>query len=392
MHTMNKDLSWLQLRKFVSPEFLFGVGALELAGRYAKNFGATRVLVVTGKHLLKLGWTRKVIDSLEEEGLEYAIFSDVTPNPRAEEVMQGAESYKKEGCNVIVSVGGGSPTDCAKGIGIVSANRKHILDFVGVDRIPKPGPPLICVPTTSGASADVSQFAIITDVKNKAKATIVSKKLVPDVSLIDPDTTVTMPPDLTAYTGIDALAHGFESYVSNASSLITDMFALSGIRRIARHLIPAIREPGNMEHRGLMMEGNMETGLAFSNASLGLMHAMSHSLGGFLDVSHGETDAILLPYVVKFNYDTMPERYDKIAEAMGVELGGLCCEEKKNALVDSIKEFLAEAGINATLGQLGLTKENIPEIARKAMKDVCLVTNPRPVRLEDVITTFEEAL
>jgi alcohol dehydrogenase len=388
---MHKDLPWLKLRKFVSPELIFGAGALELAGRYAKNFGATRALVVTGKHLLQLGWTGKVIDSLEAEGLEYSIFSDVTPNPRAEEVMRGAEAYKKEGCNVIVSVGGGSPTDCAKGIGIVSANRKHILEFVGVDRIPKPGPPLICVPTTGGASADVSQFAIITDMRDKAKATIVSKKLVPDVSLIDPDTTVTMPPDLTANTGIDALSHGIEAYVSNASSLITDMFALSGIRRITGHLVPAIREPGNMEHRGLMMEGSMETGLAFSNASLGLMHAMSHSLGGFCDVSHGECNAMLLPYVVDFNYDTVPERYDKIAEAMGIKAEGLGHEEKKKALADTIKDFLMKAGIGETLGQICL-KEDIPELARKTMKDVCLATNPRPVRLEDAITIFEEAL
>ncbi len=389
---MNKDFHWLQLRKFVSPEIVFGAGALELVGRYAKNFGAMKVLVVTGKHIIQLGWTGKVVDSLKKEGLEYAIFSDVTPNPRAEEVMQGAEFYKNEGCNVIVSVGGGSPTDCAKGIGIVSANRKHILEFVGVDRIPKPGPPLICVPTTGGASADVSQFAVITDVRNKTKETIVSKKLVPEVSLIDPNTTVTMPPDLTAHTGVDAFTHGVEAYVSNASSLITDIFALSGIHRISGHLIPAIREPGNMEHRGLMMEGSMETGLAFSNASLGLMHAMAHSLGGFCDIPHGESNALLLPYVVEFNYDTVPHCYDKIAEAMGMKLEGVSRKEKKKVLIDMIKYFLTEAGIRETLGQLGVTKEDIPELARRTMKDVCVVTNPRTVRLEDAIAIFEEAL
>jgi alcohol dehydrogenase class IV len=389
---MYKGLSWLQLRKFVSPELLFGAGSLELAGRYAKNFGATRVLVVTGKHLLQIGWPRKVMASLEGEGLEYSVFSDVTPNPRAEEVMRGAEYYEKEGCNVIVAVGGGSPTDCAKGIGIVSANKKHILEFEGADRVPKPGPPLICVPTTSGASADVSQFAIISDTRKKAKVTIVSKKVVPDVSLVDPNTTVTMSPKLTAHTGVDALTHGIESYVSNASSLITDMFALSGIGRISQHLIQAVREPENMEHRGMMMEGSMETGLAFSNASLGLMHAMSHSLGGFSDIPHGESNAILLPYVIEFNYDTVPERYDHIAEAIGLKPRGLDHREKKKLLFDGIKDILARAGINESLGELGLKKEDVPDLARKAMKDACIATNPRPVRLEDAIATFEKAL
>lgn len=389
---MQENIPWLQLRKFVAPEFVFGKGALNLAGRYAKNFGATKVLVVTDEKIIRAGWTEKVIKGLEEEGVEYAVFSRVTPNPRAEEVMQGAEAYKKEGCNVILAVGGGSPTDCAKGIGIVSTNRKNILEFVGADRIPMPGPPLICVPTTAGASADVSQFAIITDAKEKLKMAIVSKKLVPDVSLIDPATTVTMPPDLTAYTGMDALAHGIEAYVSNASSLTTDMFALTAIRRIGRHLVPAIREPKNMVHRGQMMMGSLEAGLAFSNASLGLMHAMSHSLGGLSDISHGESNAILIPYVLEFNYEAVPERCETIGEAMGLKLDGSSHEGKRTAIIDAIKELQANAGIAHNLGQIGIKKKDVPELARKALNDVCIVTNPRPVRLEDAIATFEEAL
>jgi alcohol dehydrogenase len=164
-----------ELRKFVSPEFIFGNGALQLAGRYAKNFGASKVLVVTDKGVIEAGWTEKVTRCLEEEDLSFIVFSKVTPNPRSEEVMQGAELYREAGCDVIIAIGGGSPIDCAKGIGIVSTNNRNVMCFEGVDQIPVPGPPLICIPTTAGSSADVSQFAIITEISAHRKVALVSK-------------------------------------------------------------------------------------------------------------------------------------------------------------------------------------------------------------------------
>ena len=385
------DLSWLDLRKFVSPEFVFGKGALSLTGRYANNIGASKVLVVSGKNVIRLGWTGKVIKSLEENGLQYSIFSNVTPNPTCEQVMEGAEVYHKEDCDAIVVVGGGSPIDCAKGIGIVSANRKNILDFVGVDRIPVPGPPLICVPTTAGTSADVSQFAIITDTKEKVKTALVSKLLVPDTSLVDPDTTVTMPADLTANTGMDAFTHAIEAFVSNASSPITDMFALNAMQLIPKNLISAIHNPTNMEFRGKMMLASLDAGLAFSNASLGLVHAMAHSLGGQIDLPHGESNAILLPLVIEFNYDAVPGRYETIGETIGLDLKGLSYDEKKALIINAIKKIQEEAGVTQKLGELGVTKGVIPELARKAMKDACMATNPRTATLEDVIAIYEEA-
>jgi alcohol dehydrogenase len=383
---------WLELRKFVSPEFVFGEGALCMAGQYARNFGASRVLVVSDCGVCDAGWTGKVIESLEEEGLSYSIFTGVTSNPKAEEVMQGARFYKKEECDVIVAVGGGSPMDCAKGIGVVSANGKNILDYVGVDRIPLPGPPLICVPTTGGTSADISQFSIITDRKKRFKTAIVSKTLVPDTSLIDPETTMTMPPELTANTGVDALAHGIEAYVSNASSPVTDLLALNAVGLIFNNLICVKNNPDNLNYRGKIMLGSLEAGLAFSNASLGLAHAMSHSLGGFTDGPHGECEAILLPYAIDFNYDAVPGRYDKIGEMMGLDLSGLSNSRKKSAIVDVLVQFLKNIGYGIKLGQIGIKKEDICGLARNAMNDVCLVTNPRPVRLDDIIAIYEKAL
>ncbi len=380
------------LRKFVAPEFVFGTGALYLTGRYLKNFGAKKVLLVTDEGVMKAGWAGEVMKSLEDEGIEYSVYCDVTPNPRAEEVMRGARKYKDDGCDILVAVGGGSSIDCAKGIGIVSTNRRNILKFAGVDQVEVPGPPLICIPTTAGTSADVSQFAIITDLKEKTKISIISKTLVPDVSLIDPTPTTTMPLDLTAFTGVDAFAHAIESYVSNASSPITDMFALEAARLISSNLFETIKDPDNMELRGKMMLGSLDAGLAFSNASLGAAHAMVHSLGGFLDLPHGECNAIILSHVVRYNYEACPDRYQKIGEAIGLDLSRLSDAEKKSAIIEAIVTLEKRAGIDKTLGQLGVTKEDIPVLAQKAMKDVCIVTNPRPIGIKDVEAIYEEAL
>lgn len=381
-----------ELRKFVSPEFVFGSGALSLVGRYAANFGAGKVLVVTDPEIMSAGWTAKVTGFLEEENLSYIVFSKVTPNPRAEEIMQGAQVYKEEDCDIIVAVGGGSPIDCAKGIGIVSTNGRNVMEFEGVDQIPVPGPPLICVPTTAGSSADVSQFAIITEVASHRKAALVSKTLVPDTSLIDPDTTMTMPRELTIETGMDALTHAIEAYVSNASSPITDLFALNAIRLITRNLPGAIREPFNKECRGEMMLGSLEAGLAFSNASLGATHAMAHSLGGVEDLPHGESNTILLLPVIEFNYDTVPQKYEDIGEAMGVNLEGLGHAGRKMAVLDGVARLIEECGAGKTLSQAGVGRESIPELARQALKDACMVTNPRPMSQKDVETIYERAL
>lgn len=204
------------LRIFVAPEFVFGVDARKLAGRYAKNYGARKVLVVSDPGVVAAGWTYDVLVSLRGEGIEYVVFSSVTSNPKADEVMNGAELYQREGCNALVAVGGGSPIDCAKGIGIVSANKRDIVAFEGVDKVEFPTPPLICIPTTAGSAADVSQFAIITDVLRRVKFAIISKMIVPDIALIDPVTTISMAADLTAFTGMDALCHAIDAYVSTA--------------------------------------------------------------------------------------------------------------------------------------------------------------------------------
>lgn len=381
----------LELRKFVAPEFVFGEGAQSLVGQYARNFGAHKVLVVTDPGVIDAGWTAQVVASLEEEGLPYEIFSSITSNPRDREVMSGSEVFQAKGCDIIVAVGGGSPMDCAKGIGIVSTNHMNILEFEGVDQVPIPGPPLICIPTTAGSSADVSQFAIISDTVRKAKIAIVSKTVVPDVALIDPATTVSMDVHLTACTGMDALTHAIEAYGSNASSPITDLHALQAVGLVSSSLLRALSDPGDMTLRTAMMLGSLHAGLAFSNASLGAVHAMAHSLGGMLDLPHGHCNAILLPYVMDFNFSAIQERYCTVGEAMGLRLNGMSTTQKKKAVLGEIVRLQREANVLQTLAELGASKGDIPVLAANAMKDACMATNPRRPSRKDVEEIYEKA-
>jgi len=386
-----RELDEFELRKFVAPEFVFGFEARKLAGRYAKNFGARKVLVVTDAGVMAAGWTDDAIGYLRSEGIEYAVFDGVTSNPKAAEVEFGADFYHKEGCNAIVAVGGGSPMDCAKGIGIVCTNQKSIVEFEGVDQVEFPIPPLICIPTTAGSSADVSQFAIITDTLKRSKFAIISKMVVPDVALIDPLTTTTMDAALTASTGVDALCHAIEAYVSTAHSPITDLHALQAIALVTSSLVRTIRKPDDVLLRGRMMLASLEAGLAFSNASLGAVHAMAHSLGGLLDCAHGECNAILLSHVIAFNFEFAQERYVEIGRAMGLESGGVAPEKALSALRAELARLSQAAGTSYSLSQLGVSRGDIPGLAERAMSDPCIFTNPRQPTLKELEAIYEQA-
>jgi len=379
------------LRKFVAPEFIFGVDARNLAGRYAKNFGGRKVLVVTDPGVKAAGWSDQAIASLEESGLEYVLFDGVTSNPKSHEVATGAALYRQEGCNAIVAVGGGSPMDCAKGIGIVSANSGEIVDFEGVDRVEQSIPPLICIPTTAGSAADVSQFAIITDSVRQTKIAIISKMIVPDVALIDPVTTTSMSQDLTSQTALDALCHAIEAFVSTAHSAITDLYALQAIRSISSNLLPTLSTPENLGFRGRMMLASLEAGLAFSNASLGLIHAMAHSLGGMLDAPHGECNALLLPHVIDFNFPAVPERYTRIAGAMGVSTVDMPPDDILAALHSRINCLLQASGVSRPLSSMGVSRDDIHMLTLKALDDPCIFTNPRQPSREDIEAIYDRA-
>jgi len=381
-----------ELRKFVAPEIVYGDGAIALTGRYAANFGARKPLIVTDPGVIAVGVTDRVIETLKAEGIDCAVFKDISQNPRDFEAERGAERYRAEGCDVIIAVGGGSPMDCAKAIGIISTNNTGVRDFEGVDNVSVPGPPLICVPTTAGTSADVSQFSIITNSAKKVKFAIISKTMVPDVALIDPQTTLSMDPYLTACTGMDALVHAIEAIVSTASSPLTDIHAFEAIRLISKNLVQAVRHPENGEYRDSMMRASLEAGLAFSNASLGAVHAMAHSLGGLMDMPHGECNAILLGPVIDFNYAYAPERYALVAVCLGIDVSALSKPDIRSALLAEIRTLSANVGITARLADRGVGEEPLLKLAANALADPCMVTNPRAPVLSEIVEVYRNAL
>lgn len=382
----------MEIRKNVAPEFVLGSGALDLVGRYARNFAARKVLVVSDPGVVAAGWVKPVAESLREAGIPYVVHMAISANPRDLEVMAGADVFLAERCDVIVAVGGGSPMDCAKGIGIVATSGEHILSFEGVDQVRIPGPPLICIPTTAGTAADVSQFAIVSDTTRKVKIAVISKAMVPDASLIDPRTTTTMPAELTAATGIDALVHAIEAYVSTAGSPITDLHALEAVRQISANLVSAISHPYDMKYRDSMMLGSLLAGLAFSNASLGLVHAMAHSLGGLLDLPHGVCNALLLEFVVDFNYASSPTRYADLARAFGVVVDGCSVDDQKRSFLAALRGLRQAVGLDYGLRAIGVSEDSIPLLAQHAYKDPCLATNPVQPSVADIESVYERAL
>jgi alcohol dehydrogenase class IV len=381
-----------ELRKFVAPEFVFGAGAASLAGQFAANLSLKKCLVVTDPVLEKIGIPGQIIDSLSAAGVNSVLYTGTTPNPRDSEVMNGAELYKREGCDAIVAVGGGSPMDCAKAIGIVCTNRQHVLEFEGVDNVQLPGPPLICIPTTAGSAADISQFCIINAQQRKVKIAIVSKTMVPDVALIDPLLTMSMDEELTANTGLDALTHATEAYVSNASSAITDLNALEAVRLVDKHLLRAIESPHDKEARTGMMLASTYAGLAFSNAILGAVHAMAHSLGGLLDLPHGLCNAILLDYVVDYNFQFEQEKYRQLGNALGGKISASSPpDEVRDGVLAAYRGLKQAAGITDKLYEHGMSADDLPLLADNALADACMLTNPKFPSRDEVMKIYENA-
>ncbi len=389
---MQPQIPGMDPRKFLAPEILYGVGSRFRAGAYAANIGIRRALLVSDAGVIAAGWMEQVRESLARAGVESVLFDGVSPNPRTHECQAGRERYLAEACDGIVVVGGGSPMDCAKAIGILAVNEGCIRDFEGVDTIPTPCPPLICIPSTSGSSADVSQFCIINDIDRHVKMAIVSRILVPDVSLIDPETTCTMDAELTAATGLDALTHAAEALVSNARSSLTDLHAKEAIRLVWNNLVGAIEHPENLEYRHQMSLASLNAGLAFSNASLGAVHAMAHALGGLLDMPHGECNAILLPHVVERNFETAEQGYRAMAAAMDIAEQTLSAPACKARLLESIRTLQRQAGIPPRLGDCGVKPEDLAALAKVAEQDACLVTNPCDLDADELENLYARAL
>ncbi len=370
-----------------------GVGAHKELGKQIQTLGGKKPLIVTDKGITGAGLTEKIVNLIKEDiGVEAAVFDETIPNPTDKNVHDGLEAYKKNNCDMIITLGGGSPHDCGKGIGIVATNGGKINDYEGVDQSTKDMPPFIAVNTTAGTASEMTRFCIITDLSRKVKMAIVDWRVTPTVAINDPLLMQGMPPGLTAATGMDALTHAVEAYVSIIATPVTDACALKAIDLVANYLRAAVANGADMVARDKMAYAEYLAGMAFNNASLGHVHAMAHQLGGFYDLPHGVCNAILLPHVSAYNLIAKVDRFGDIAVAMGENIAGLSKRDAADKALESIKKLSADVGIPSGLDELGVKEEDLPTMAENAQKDACGLTNPRCPTLEDVIQIYKNAL
>ena len=379
------------LLKFEIPEIIFGRGSLKQIGQCSRRLGGERIMLVTDPGIIATGWIDEALGYLKQEGLTSVVYDNVVTNPRNFQVEQGAIEYAQKECDVIIAIGGGSPMDTAKGIAILASNRGRIEDYVGCNLITESIPPLICVPTTAGTGSDVSQFAIIADQQKKIKMTILSRAIMPDISLIDARLLQTESTELIASTGMDALTHAIEAYVSSLSWPLTDPHANHAIKLVFRHLSEAVYRKTLDPLEGMAI-ASLEAGAAFSNAILGAVHALAHPLGGLYDMHHGLANAILLPVVLKKNLEHRPAKFAMIANAMGIDTRGMTSVEAASLVPERIGKLIKCLDIPTKLSQVGVKKEDITLLAREAAGDLCMMTNPQRYNVSEIEAMYLDAL
>ncbi|AZR74155.1 L-threonine dehydrogenase [Anoxybacter fermentans] len=379
-------------RFFMPPVSLMGPGCLKDLGKEIVNLGLKKALIVTDKVLVQIGLVNQLTEVLTSEGIEYVIYDGTQPNPTVKNVEDGLKMLKENNCDFLISFGGGSPHDCAKGIGIVATNGGSIKDYEGVNKSTKPGLPLIAVNTTAGTASEMTRFCIITDEERHVKMAIVDWHTTPILAVNDPLLMVGMPKSLTAATGMDALTHAIEAYVSTEATPVTDACALMAIELISKYLRRAVENGEDYEARDKMAYAEFLAGMAFNNASLGYVHAMAHQLGGFYDLPHGVCNAVLLPHVQRFNAKVVPERFINIARAMGENVEGLSAEEAAEKAIEAIVKLASDIGIPSGLKELGVKEEDIKTLSENALKDACGLTNPKQASLEEIMEIYKQAM
>jgi alcohol dehydrogenase len=377
---------------FIPSVTLMGVGSSNEIGAKSAELGAKKVMIVTDAGLNKMGVAAKIAENIKAAGVDVLIYDGAEPNPTDKNVHDGVKVYVDNKCDFIVSLGGGSSHDCAKGIGLVTAGGGHIRDYEGVNKSKVPLTPLIAINTTAGTASEMTRFCIITNTDTHVKMAIVDWRVTPLVAIDDPVLMLGKPPALTAATGMDALTHAVEAYVSTIATPITDACAEKAIRLIADWLRPAVALGSNIQARDMMCYAQYLAGMAFNNASLGYVHSMAHQLGGFYNLPHGVCNAILLPAVCDYNMIACPDRFADIAAFMGVETTGMSVTEAAAAGIESIRELSASIGIPAGLKDLKVKEEDFKVMAENAKKDACQLTNPRTATLDQVIAIFKAAM
>ncbi|MBD9466527.1 L-threonine dehydrogenase [Pseudomonas sp. Pdm06] len=376
---------------FIPAVNIMGLGCLDEAMTAIRNYGFRKALIVTDVGLAKAGVASKVAELLALQDIDSVIFDGAKPNPSIANVELGLGLLMENRCDFVVSLGGGSPHDCAKGIALCATNGGQIRDYEGVDRSSKPQLPLIAINTTAGTASEMTRFCIITDETRHVKMAIVDRNVTPLMSVNDPALMVAMPKGLTAATGMDALTHAIEAYVSTAANPITDACALKAMTLISNNLRLAVRDGNDLVARENMAYAQFLAGMAFNNASLGFVHAMAHQLGGFYDLPHGVCNAVLLPHVQSFNASVCAARLSDVAHAMGADTRGFSPEEGAREAIATIRSLAHDVDIPAGLRDLGVRLNDVPLLAANALKDACGLTNPRAADQRQIEEIFRSA-
>lgn len=399
MSTELKSMHMGQITSFFIPNVtLVGEGCSKEIPVRLKNIGGSKPLIVTDQGIVKAGILKQITGILDAAKMKYAIFDQTVPNPTDKNVDAAFAMYKKEKCDSIITLGGGSSHDCGKGVGFLAGNGGKIHDYEGVDKSSKPFPPYVAVNTTAGTASEMTRFCIITDTSRKVKMAIVDWRCTPGVAIDDPLLMMGMPPALTAATGMDALTHAVEAYVSTAATPMTDACAEKAMEFINRYLRRAVANGQDKEAREGMCYAQYLAGMAFNNASLGHVHAMAHQLGGFYDLPHGECNAILLPHVCEYNRIATRRRFARIARILGEITDGLSADEASKKAIAAINILSQDVGIPEGLKALGkkygkeVKEEDIPTMTGNAQKDACGLTNPRTMTDAAVAAIYKAAM
>ena len=383
------------MKQFRAPSIIStGPGAAKEAGAHAKQLGK-KALIVTDANLVKIGLLAEVKASLDAAGVPYSVYDKVVMEPVVEYVDEGLRAFRDAGADIVVSVGGGSPIDTGKAIAALSRNQGAIGDYMGANKIEKPSAPLIAIPTTAGTGSEVTPFTIITNKQTDVKMLISSPHLLPTVALVDPLMTLKMPRGITAATGLDALTHAIEAYVSVKAQPLTDTFALQAIRLISSNLRRAWSHPDDLEARSSVLMGALQAGLAFANSSVALVHGMARPIGAYFHVAHGISNAVLLPTVIEYSVAGNPGRYADIAGAMWEETGGLSTADAAQRTVDAVRRLNADLQIPSLSG-LGVDVAKFESVVSKMAFDAIASgspgNNPRKATLEEIVALYRKAL
>ena len=369
---------------------LMGAGCLNDLGATVNDLGFKKAFVVTDNFLMSNGVANKVLNVLEGAGIAYEVYSEVVPNPTCKNVHDGLERLKGTDCDFLVSIGGGSPQDTAKAIGILATNGGHIKEYEGVNLSKNKSLPIVAVNTTAGTSSEVTINYVVTDEERHVKMVMVDKNSLATVTVNDPELMVEKPASLTASTGMDALTHAIETIVTPGAYPISDATALAAVKIIFDYLPRAVENGHDIEAREQMVYAVFLGGIAFSNAGLGNVHAMAHQLGGIYNLPHGVCNAMLLPYVEEENAKYVPEKFVSIANVLGYDVEGKSAQECAAFVVDSMKELAKKVGIPATLGELGVNDVDFDLLAENAMKDICAPGNPVEFTKEQIIELYKK--